>query len=289
MASYRFCRPDDIPLLVEAVNGCYCPHFGAESVEHHPWDLVRFKQEITEFDLWPGACALASHGRIPIAVVLAARREGVAHVLKIATHPDHTRQGHASHLLDSLRKKITILAPGTRIEAVIAQSNKASCKFFGSIGYHDEAWCRDYRLMTPPQGREGVDLVLPVTVGDLDAHDVLRDAGSCSWERTQETVRKSSRNLHGLAIPSVDGYMAYLLFRKYVSRCDIVALGSGQMEKRRGLLQILLRALAAQHSGDISISKIASQEIPYEELESLGFAQSESYTRYSVHATEDPS
>ena len=98
MASYRFCRSDDIALLVEAHNACYRVHFP---------DLPRltvegFKQAIREIDLWTSSCMVALAGADPIAVLLATKREAEALVYRIGVHPDHPRQGHGRHLLSSL-------------------------------------------------------------------------------------------------------------------------------------------------------------------------------------------
>ena len=48
MPAYRFCRTDDISLLVDAVNACYGVHFpdqGALSTHD-------FKREIRELNVW---------------------------------------------------------------------------------------------------------------------------------------------------------------------------------------------------------------------------------------------
>ena len=56
MASYRFCRTDDIALLTEAVNRCYGVHF-PERDAISPDD---FKRDIRERNVWCSSCMLAS-------------------------------------------------------------------------------------------------------------------------------------------------------------------------------------------------------------------------------------
>ena len=56
MPSYRFCRTDDIPLLVDALNDCFGVHF-PEQGERSTDD---FKREIGELDVWCSSCMVVS-------------------------------------------------------------------------------------------------------------------------------------------------------------------------------------------------------------------------------------
>ena len=80
MPSYRFCRPDDIPLLVRAVEECFRPHFAAGGARAgaappgfaHAMTLERFRREMKEVDLWPSSCLVALAGDDPLAVLTGA-------------------------------------------------------------------------------------------------------------------------------------------------------------------------------------------------------------------------
>ena len=65
MVAYRFCRPDDIPLLVTAVNRCYDAHFGG----HDLLTVDDFRREMREVHLWPSNCMVALAGDEPVVAV----------------------------------------------------------------------------------------------------------------------------------------------------------------------------------------------------------------------------
>ena len=107
MTSYRFCRTDDMSVLCDAYNRCWLPHFP----EDPPFDVAMFKGRIREMDLWCSSSMVAFAGKEPVAFLWGAKRATETLVDKIATHPDHLRQGHARHLLTSLSSKLSILGP----------------------------------------------------------------------------------------------------------------------------------------------------------------------------------
>ena len=55
MPAYRFCRTDDIPLLVNALNACYVVHFPDQVA----LSVADFKREIRELDVWASSCMVA--------------------------------------------------------------------------------------------------------------------------------------------------------------------------------------------------------------------------------------
>ena len=71
MASFRFCRTDDVPLLVEAYNACYHVHFP----DLPPMTVDRFKRAAREIDLWASSCMVAVVDSKPAAVLLATKRD----------------------------------------------------------------------------------------------------------------------------------------------------------------------------------------------------------------------
>ena len=75
MASYRFCRSDDIPLLVEAHNRCCAVHVDGRP----PLTVETFRRAIHEINLWSSSCSLAivdggrrqvPQARVPVLVVV---------------------------------------------------------------------------------------------------------------------------------------------------------------------------------------------------------------------------
>jgi hypothetical protein len=88
MSAYRFCRTDDLPLLVDAFNACWQPHFP----ESTPLTLERFKRDVRELNLWASNCMLALSDDRPVGVVLGAKREDANLVHAIAVLPGHERR-----------------------------------------------------------------------------------------------------------------------------------------------------------------------------------------------------
>src|SRR5262245_11681917 len=107
MSAYRFCRTDDIQLLVGALNRCWLPHFPEQGLE----TAATFKRSIRDLQVWCSSCMVAFSGSDPIGVLIGAKRPSGTLIHTIAVHPDHLRQGHARHLLESLGSKLAILGP----------------------------------------------------------------------------------------------------------------------------------------------------------------------------------
>ena len=139
MTAYRFCRSDDIALLVDALNRCWSPYFPDEP----PMTPAAFKRSIRDLQVWCSSCMVAFSGSDPIGVLIGAKRPSGTLIHKIAVHPDHRRQGHGRHLLDSLGSKLAILGP-PRIIAEVPESLVPACELFRASGYVQEAFLTDY-------------------------------------------------------------------------------------------------------------------------------------------------
>jgi len=139
MSAYRFCRSDDIALLVDALNRCWAPYFPDEP----PLTPAAFKRSIRDLQVWCSSCMVAFSGSDPIGVLIGAKRPSGTLVHKIAVHPDHRRQGHGCHLLASLASKLAILGP-PRIIAEVPEALAAACGLFSASGYVQEALLTDY-------------------------------------------------------------------------------------------------------------------------------------------------
>jgi GNAT superfamily N-acetyltransferase len=141
MTAYRFCRTDDIGLLVDALNRCWAPHFPDEP----PMTPAAFKRSIRDLQVWCSSCMVAFSGSEPIGVLIGAKRPSATLVHKIAVHPDHRRQGHGRHLLASLGSKLAILGP-PRIVAEVPETLAPACGLFSATGYLQEAVLTDHVL-----------------------------------------------------------------------------------------------------------------------------------------------
>src|SRR5574339_134550 len=139
MSAYRFCRTDDIALLVDALNRCWAPYFPDEP----PMTPAAFKRSIRDLQVWCSSCMVAFAGADPIAVLIGAKRTSATLIHKIAVHPDHCRQGHGRHLLTSLSSKLSILGP-PRMVAEVPETIAPAVALFNACGYAEETLLIDY-------------------------------------------------------------------------------------------------------------------------------------------------
>ena len=243
VSSYRFCRTDDIGLLVEALNRCWAPHFPDEP----PMTPAAFKRSIRDLQVWCSSCMVAFAGSDPIGVLIGAKRPMATLVHKIAVHPDHLRQGHGRHLLASLGSKLAILGP-PRIVAEVPETFAPACALFSASGYVPETLLTDYVLerngdhapdavdvsaCPDPSTRSGsfratsrderapqgdasrTGFVIPVTIDDLAANGLLDEVRPpACWERSVETLRARKDDLEGLAVATDARIEAYLIYVK---------------------------------------------------------------------------
>src|SRR5436190_20463256 len=185
MTAYRFCRSDDIGLLVDALNRCWAPYFPDEPA----MTPDAFKRSIRDLQVWCGSCMVAFSGRDAIGVLIGAKRPSGTLVHKIAVHPDHRRQGHGRHLLASLGSKLAILGP-PRIVAEVPESLAPACELFSACAYVQEALLTDYVLQREQEDSDVREaFVIPVTVDDLAANGLLGEADrQVCWNRSVETL-----------------------------------------------------------------------------------------------------
>src|SRR4051812_50163637 len=105
MSAYRFCRTDDVALLVEALNRCWSPYFPDEPL----MTAAAFKRSIRDLQVWCSSCMVAFSGPDPIGILIGAKRPSGTFAPRIAAHPDHRPQGPARHLLQPLAPNLAIL------------------------------------------------------------------------------------------------------------------------------------------------------------------------------------
>jgi hypothetical protein len=242
-----------------------------------------FKRSIRDLQVWCSSCMVAFAGADPIGVLIGAKRRSGTLVHRIAVHPDHQRQGHGRHLLESLGSKLAILGP-PRIVAEVPEALHAACRQFEACGYVQEAVLTDY-VFEPEAFNAGLASdrpdtrwMIPVTVDDLAANGLLRDAPQVCWERAAETLTARKHEIEGLALASDERIEAYVLSRG----AEIVALQSVVDDGGVRLGQLLsgLRARA----GSLALPKVHPHEIGREPLEALGFRPAGRHLLYATNA-----
>ena len=285
MSAYRFCRTDDIGLLVAALNRCWLPYFPDEG----PMTPAAFKRSIRDLQVWCSSCMVAFAGSDAIGVLIGAKRSSATLVHRIAVHPDHRRQGHGRHLLASLGSKLAILGP-PRIVAEVPETLAPASKLFSASGYVEEARLTDYVLNREAKdGGEAAGMfVIPVTIDDLAANGLLgEDHPQACWERSVETLTARKDEISGLAVASDERIEAYVLYvRRGPEETEIVSLRSF-IDDGGGRLKRVLSHLRAGGMETFRYAKAHPAEISKEWLETLGFSPVGGHLLYAARARSD--
>lgn len=282
MSAYRFCRTDDIELLVDALNRCRAPG-DAEP----PETAATFKRSIRNVQVWCSSCMVAFAGAEPIGVLIGAKRPSATLVHRIAVHPDHRRRGHARHLLASLSSKLAILGP-PRLVAEIPDTLAPACGLFSTSGYIEETILTDYVLHRdagsprPAAGR----FLIPVTVEDLAANGLLDGADPhVCWTRAVETLAARKDELAGLAIASderIEAAVLYLVAGAEPDRWAEVVWLRSFVDDAGDRLQLLVAALQRDGVATLRFPKVHSAEVPAAWLEATGFRPAGACRRYAA-------
>jgi GNAT superfamily N-acetyltransferase len=284
MSAYRFCRTDDMALLVDALNRCWSPYFPDEPA----MTPVAFKRSIRDLQVWCSSCMVAFSGSDPIGVLIGAKRPSGTLVQKIAVHPDHLRQGHARHMLASLGSKLAILGP-PRIVAEVPDTLAAARGLFSASGFVQEALLTDYVLECGENEVPGAPgFVIPVTVDDLAANGLFgEDRPETCWERSIETLTARKDDIAGLAVASDERIEAYLLYMRRVGdpeeMSEIVSLRTFIEDEGARLKQLLSRL----GMGTFRLPKAHQAEISKESLDTLGFRPAGRHLLYSATARSE--
>lgn len=265
MAGYRFCRSDDIPLLVDAYNACWVPHFGVQSAI----TVEDFKRDVRALGLWSSSCMVAFEADEPIGVLIGAKRDGVANcVHRLAVKPGWERRGHGRHLLTSLADKARILGPA-RLVAEIPSEWAAMRAFFEKSGFVEEARYVDFARDAPPGGVAGDprdELVISMTLDELVESGAFDVATRRPWARSLMSLRAKGEALVGLAV-ATDRIEAYVLYvaGPEGAPTEVWALGAADEGAGTALLGFLLARLGA-----VRIVGVSERELPFATLAKLG-------------------
>lgn len=299
MTAYRFCRTDDMGLLVAAYESCR----GPEDAGAPELDLSGFKQLVRELDLWCSSSMVALEGREPVGVLLGAKRPTTTLIYGLRVHPRHRRRGHGRHLLTSLSQKLAILGP-PKLLAEVPAERSAACALFAACGWRLESGLRDWRRDgASPSARasEARDAVAPVTFQDLSAAGLLaipRDgagpfgAGARCWQRDLAALVKRGERISGLAFHSTDGIEAWVLYEPGADHgagrgdaWQVLAVGFVPGPLGRLGLEVVMDELGRLVGGaPLLLSRVAPDELDGELLAELGFEPRAEHLLYATEA-----
>ncbi|MCH9651100.1 MAG: GNAT family N-acetyltransferase [Deltaproteobacteria bacterium] len=284
MVSYRFCRPDDMPLLCQAVNECFNVHLPGTL----PLTVDGLRTKVKELNVWVSNAMVATEGKEPIGIMMGTKRPEEVLIHLVGVRQDYQRRGHARHMLTSLSQKLAVLGP-ERLIAEIPLDRPEVNSLFASAGYSRAGEpLTDYQRPRTPGTPAPEGLLLPTTVAELVDQGLLQPPSGAAWERTLQTLLNREESLQGLCIASPEQTEAFVLFRTADPPdevIDILASGCRDPSRSELLLGILVGHLASIGNLPLRIPRLLPGEMDTEVLANLGFEPQAKYDRLEATAT----
>ncbi|HUP25340.1 MAG TPA: GNAT family N-acetyltransferase [Thermoanaerobaculia bacterium] len=289
MTAYRFCRTDDVPLLVRAHNACISEPIGVP-----PITVDEFRRWMRELDMWCSSCMVALEGSEPVGVLIAAKRAPASFIHRIGVRPEHRRRGHARHMLESLARKMAILEPRLLL-AEVSEEFPDAMRLLEACGYSRGDDLVDH-LADPlvdaaAVGDAPASLLRPspVTLSELDATGALAAEEPATWLRSVAALRAVRDELRGLAFVSDLRIEAWLLYRDGPESAErlVLAVGTGEGAAAGATMKALLPLLLAarrESRRPLRIPRLHSGEIPPAVLAAAGFVPAAAFATYSAEA-----
>jgi GNAT superfamily N-acetyltransferase len=261
MPLYRFCRPEDIPLIVQAINASYDIHFP----QRLPMTVAQFRADMSLFSLWPSNTMVVLEDKDPIAVIVGTKRPYGCWVAMLGVQLGYQRQGIGRYIVEALTRKLSIIGPRV-ISVDIPVDNEGGLAFFKAIGFD---------LWTPYWGFEGRPHPV-VPEATRQAHPVKPDVALARyesfhpvpqcWERDAHTLQLYAGRLTGYAFWEEEAILGYILLH-HATVMDLA------IEPHADPLRIgtaLLARAAAETNGSLRMEKVPEQDPMRPVLEQAG-------------------
>jgi GNAT superfamily N-acetyltransferase len=207
MPSYRFCRPDDLTLIIRAINACYLMHYP----EAPAMTEERLKEHMTLFHVRPGNCMVALERQQPVGVVVSTKRDYGVWIQALGCQPAFQRRGIATQLLEALVRKITIQrAPLVTVN--VPTTNTPALRFFEAVHFTARGRYVSYQgFLTEMPGLPGsIEVVAPP---DLLAYYAPFHTTPACWERNAESLAGYGALPQGYAYYAQGTVQGYLIHR----------------------------------------------------------------------------
>ena len=152
MSSYRFCHPDDLTLIIRAINACYLMHYpDAPAMTEE-----RLKEHMTLFHVRPGNCMVALERQQPVGVVVSTKRDYGVWIQALGSQPAFQRRGIATQLVEALLRKIAIQRAPI-VTGDVAADNSPARRFFEALDFAADSVAAiegvGHKLIFQKQGR----------------------------------------------------------------------------------------------------------------------------------------
>ena len=205
MPSYRFCRPDDLELIVRAINQCCRIH----ETDAPEMTEELLKAHMTLFAVRPGNCMVALERQQPVAAVISTRREAGAWIQTLGCQPAFQRRGVASQLVEALVRKIAIQRTED-ITVDVPEDNDAALQFFQAVGFEERG--RFVTLAGKPDnpGNLTGEVLQAPAAELLNAYEAFHDFPAC-WERSADSLAGYGELIQGYAYREDGAIRGYLL------------------------------------------------------------------------------
>jgi GNAT superfamily N-acetyltransferase len=274
MPLYRFCRTEDVPMIVQALNTCYDLHFP----QHPAMTVAQFREEMGLISLWPSNTMVVLENNDPIAVIVGTKRPYGCWIAKLAVRSDRQRQGIGRYIVEALTRKLSIIGPRV-ISVDVPVDNEGTAEFFTHLGF--ETWGRYWSFAGHPQAKSSEDLrqVHPVKPDvALSRCESFHAIPRC-WERDAYTLQLYAGRLSGYAFWEEDNIRGYLLLHHSIimdlaldPHADPIRVGTA-----------LLQRAAVDVKEALHIDKVAAQDPVRAALEQAGLTPHESHVHMGQH------
>ena len=277
MPLYRFCRPEDIPVIVQALNTCYDIYFP----EGPPTTVAQFREEMSLISLWPSNTMVVLEDKDPIAVIVGTKRPYGCWIAKLGVRWDYQRQGIGRYIVEALMRKLSIIGPRV-ISVDVPVDDQAARAFFKALGF--ETWTHYWSFVGPPHAPLSGDLqqVHPVKPDvALSRYESFHPVAQC-WERDAHTLQLYAGRLRGHAFWEGDNMRGYILLHHTTvmdlavdPHVDPVLVGTALLQRAAAEVQEVLR-----------MEKVAAHDPVHAVLEQAGLASRESHVHMGLQITK---
>ena len=267
MPSYRFCRPDDLALIVRAINQC-CRIHEADTPE---MTEERLKTHMTLFAVRPGNCMVALERQQPVAAVISTRREAGAWIQTLGCQPAFQRRGVASQLVEALVRKIAIQRTED-ITVDVPEDNDAALNFFQSVGFEERG--RFVTLAGKPDSPGDLtgEVVQALPTELLNAYEAFHAFPAC-WERSADSLAGYGELIQGCAYREDGALRGYLLHQG----ATILDLACAPEADAAQVSTVLLSRLRAAVTSPVTLPKVNAADPLFDILQQQGLKPVRSY------------
>ena len=267
MPSYRFCRPDDLGLIVRAINQCCRIH----ETDTPEMTEERLKAHMTLFAVRPGNCMVALERQQPVAAIISTRREAGAWIQTLGCQPAFQRRGIASQLVEALVRKIAIQRTED-ITVDVPEDNDAALNFFRTVGFEERGCFVTLAGKTEGACEPSGEVVQASPSALLGVYEAFHAVPAC-WERSADSLAGYGELLQGYACRENGVTQGYLLHQG----STILDLACAPDADAARVSAALLGALQATSAAPVTLPKVNVTDPLFDILQQQGLRPARSY------------